>query len=218
MRHRSTLLIVCFVIAISAALTCYASRQFVMPTALAAQSYPAHDIHNDEHVTIGADPYDTEEKTKIFSQKYAENGYLPVFVVVTNDGDQPVSVADMRVELVTANKTKLLPATLDDLYRRFSKVTHRGDEPRRNPLPVPLPKKGAEAGVKPGAISEFEAAMFQAHAVEPHSSQSGFFFFDVEGISQPLAGAHLYVTRVNNNDGQELMYFDLPMDKSLAAK
>lgn len=218
MRHRSAVLGFSFLIAICLTLTCYGSKQFVMPTALAAQSYAAHDIHNDEHVSIGADPYDNDEKTKIFNQKYAENGYLPIFVVVTNDGDQPVSVSDMRLELVTANKTKLLPATLDDLYRRFSKVTRRGDEPRRNPLPVPLPKKGPETGVKPGAIGEFEAAMFQAHAVEPHSSQSGFFFFDVEGISQPLAGAHLYVTRVNNNDGQELMYFDLPMDKSLAAQ
>ena len=129
-----------------AALICFASKQFVMPTVRDAQTYPAHDIHNDEKVSIAADPYDTNEKSAIFTQKYAESGYLPVFLVVTNNGDEPVSVQSLRVELVTGNRTKILPASMDDLYRRFSKVKRRGDEPRTNPLPYPFPKKGPQAG------------------------------------------------------------------------
>jgi hypothetical protein len=201
-----------------AAVVCFASKQFAMPPVRDAQTYPAHDIHNDEKVTIAADPYDTNEKSVIFTQKYADAGYLPIFVVVTNNGDEPVSIQSLRVELVTGNRTKILPASLDDLYRRFSKVKRRGDEPRTNPLPYPFPKKGPQAGTDRHASDEFHAAMFQAQAVEPHSSQAGFFFFDVGDISQPLSGTHLYVNDVRDNNGQELMYFDIPMEKYVAAK
>jgi hypothetical protein len=35
----------------------------------------------------------------------------------------------------------------------------------------------------------------------------------VEGISDPLAGAHLYVTGVDDANGTELMYFEIPFGK-----
>jgi len=216
MRNLSRALVVAVAFLVLAALLSFASKQFSMPVARDAQTYPAHDIHNDEKVTIAADPYDTTDKGAIFTQKYAESGYLPIFLVITNNSDEPVSMPDIRVEFVTQH-TKIASATMDDLYRRFSTVKRRGDEPRTNPLPYPFPKKGPQAGVNQHASDEFHAAMFQAKAVEPHSSQAGFFFFDVDDISQPLAGAHLYVNGVRDNNGQELMYFDIPMEKYVSA-
>ncbi|HLH09873.1 MAG TPA: hypothetical protein VKW78_21720 [Terriglobales bacterium] len=206
------------ILLLSGALLTYASKQFVMPVAREAQTYPAHDVHGNENVTVAADPYDTEGKASVFTQKYAQNQILPIFVVVTNGGDQPIALENMTLQLVTQNDSKIQPANLDDLYRRFSKLKSRGDEPRRNPLPVPFPKKGPQAGVNSKAINEFNAAMFRARAVEPHSSHAGFFFFDIEGISQPLTGAHLYVTGIHDNNGQELMYLDIPLDKYLDSK
>jgi hypothetical protein len=37
----------------------------------------------------------------------------------------------------------------------------------------------------------------------------------VEGISTPLAGARIYVSGVDDANGTELMYFELPMEKYL---
>jgi hypothetical protein len=51
--------------------------------------------------------------------------------------------------------------------------------------------------------------------VEPRSSQIGFLFFDVADISNPLAGARFYLTGVRNSSGDELMYFEVPVDKYL---
>jgi hypothetical protein len=81
-------------------------------------------------------------------------------------------------------------------------------------LPIPLPKK------KPRSISkeaemEVEAAQFLAKAVEPHSIKSGFLFFDVEGIENPLAGARLVVTGLADGKGNELFYFEIPLAKYL---
>ena len=203
------------VILLAAVAISYAGKQFVMPEARSAQSYPAHDTHPNEKIAIAADPYDTGDKDVIFTQDYSDYGYLPIFVVVTNDSDEPIALQNLHLEFVTYSRSKIQPATLDDLYRRFSRVVHRGDEPRTNPLP--FPKKGTQAGVNQHARDEFQAAMFQARAVEPHSSQAGFFFFDIQGISQPLAGAHLYLTGIRDNNAQDLMYFEIPMEKYLSA-
>ena len=72
-------------------------------------------------------------------------------------------------------------------------------------------------GVSKEARQELEAAQFRALAVDPHASQSGFLFFDVEGLRDPLAGAHVYITGIHDSTGQDLMYFEIPLDNYLNA-
>ncbi len=198
-----------------ASLLAFAAKEFVMPEIFPAKTYPAHDDHPLEKVSIAADPYDLADKAAIFNENYADKGYMPILVVITNDGDQPVALNNLKVELITKRRDKIPAATEDDLYRRLSKVKRRGDEPSRNPLPIPLPGRKPDVGVNKKNRNEIDASMFSAKAVAPHENQAGFFFFDVSGISQPLAGARLYVTGIRNNDGQDLMYFEIPMEKYL---
>ena len=93
----------------------FAAKGFAMPPALPAKSYPAHDQHPLEVITVAVDPYDLADKANIFSVHYSEIGFLPLFVVITNDGDQPVELSGMKVQLVTANRTKLSPAVEAEL-------------------------------------------------------------------------------------------------------
>ncbi len=168
-----------------------------------------------EHVSIAIDPYDMPDKASIFGINYREHGLLPMQLVVSNDSDQALDLTKMTIELITHNRSKLRAATKDDLYRRLSKVKRRGDEPSRNPFPVPLPRKGPDVGLSKQARQELEAAQFNADIVKPHTSRAGFIFFDIEGISQPLPGAHLYVSDITDSRGQELMYFEIPLEKYL---
>jgi hypothetical protein len=192
-----------------------AGKQYAAPKAFPAQTYPARDEHADEKVTIAADPYDMADKAApVFTLPYKEKDYLPIYLVITNDGDQPISLNRMEVKLVTSNRNKLQPASTEDLYRRFSRVKRRGDEPSRNPLPIPLPRH-PDTGLPKGGAEEVQNAQFRARAVEPHGTQAGFLFFDIEGVSQPLAGAHLYVTGVRDGKGSDLLFFDIPMEKYL---
>ena len=186
-----------------------------MPKASSAITYPAHDQHTDEKVTIAADPYDMGDKAKIFQIDYADGGYLPVFLVITNDGDTPISMNQLGVELITHNRDKIQFATAEDLYRRFSH-TKGGDSANGKRIPLPIPS-GPKVGVKKGQRDEISDSMFAAKAVAPHETESGFFFFDVSGISHPLAGGHIIITGVDNYKGQELMYFEIPMEKYLSA-
>jgi hypothetical protein len=192
-------------------IVCLAGKHFVMPAAQPAKTYPAHDEHPSEAVTVALDPYDMADKANIFSVHYSDVGLMPIFVVITNDGDQPVALAGMKAELVTVDRTKIPPATDDDLYRRLSRPTGS-----ISPNPLPWPKK-AKGSVSKDAMDEIQNSQFAAKAVEPHGTQSGFMFFDVSGISTPLAGAHFYLTGVRDAKGNELMYFEVPLEKYLSA-
>ncbi|MFZ0759471.1 MAG: hypothetical protein WAM69_05915 [Candidatus Sulfotelmatobacter sp.] len=195
--------------AVAAFAPCLAARDFVKPQAQPAKTYPAHDAHPDEKVAIAADPYDTPEKAKLFSVKFHEHGFLPVFFVITNDGGQSISLANMQVTLTTANRDKLTPDSPDDIYRRLNNPRAATDPA----IPFPIPHKNVKGTITKKERNEIESSQFSAQAVAPHTTQSGFLFFDVEDIPSPLAGAHIYVTGVNNTKGAELMYFDIPMEK-----
>jgi len=185
-----------------------AARDFVKPAAQPAKTYPAHDDHTSDKVAIAADPYDTPAKAKIFSLNFQEHGFLPIFFIVTNDGDQPISIANMQVTLTTAGRTKLTPSSTEDIFRRLS-----NPHANMHPIPVPIPQKKVKGMLSQKERDQIETSQFAAKAVEPHTTQSGFLFFDVEDVSSPLEGARLFVTGVNDAKGTELMYFEIPMEK-----
>lgn len=188
-------------------------KGFVMPKPADAKTYPARDTSEKEKVTVAADPYDLPDKTQgVFRIKYKEEGLLPVLLVITDDGGQPVALTDMQVELVTAKRMKLHPATEDDVYRRIARQPMRGDQPSSNPLPFP---RKVRRSLKKEEMQEIQDSRFAAKAVEPHATQAGFLFFDVEGIDNPLAGAHLYISGLRNSQGQELIFFDIPLEQYL---
>jgi hypothetical protein len=187
-----------------------AGKSFVKPVPKTAINYPAHDFHRDEQVSIAADPYDNAEKAKIFTINFAEHGFLPIFFIITNDGDQAVSIANMQVKLITANRSKFTPIDTDALYRRLSNPQAKTST--NNPLPFPHKVKG---GVTKQQMDEIESSQFAARAVEPHSTQAGFLFFDAGDISSPLRGATIDISGVDDAKGAELLFFEIPMDKYL---
>lgn len=188
--------------------TLLAGKSFVKPVAKAAFNYPAHDLHRDEKVSIAADPYDNPEKAKIFTINFAEHGFLPIFFIVTNDGDQPVSIANMQVKLITGNHSKLTPIEPSDLYRRLSNPQTKTS----SNIPLPFPKK-VKGGVSKAQMDEIDQSQFAARAVEPHTTQSGFLYFDIAGVNSPLRDSIIDIEGVNDVRGAELLFFEISMDK-----
>ena len=205
---------------LAVALLAFAAKQFAMPRALPIAEYPAHDVHPMEKVGIAADPYDTREKQRaLFVGDYLDHSLLPVFLVVRNDGDQPISLTNIRMELLTRDRAKASACTDDDLYRRFTnakKYQQKSTGARKIPYPIPLPK-GDQGLVKKELREEFDASRFFAKAVEPHGTQSGFVFFDIGPLENPALGASLTITGVKDGDGNALMFFEIPLDKYVNA-
>ena len=204
-------------LAVAALLLCaalaFAAKTFQMPRIYDARTYPARDEHTQEKVTIAADPYDTEDRQQIFSVDYREHELLPVLLIVTNDGDTPVTLADMKIEMMTSRRVKLVPASQQDIVRRIQKPVKRPDSPRVSP--IPLPRRKMKPGVNQDTMDEIDQSMFHAMAVEPHTTRGGFVYFNVEGIGNPLAGAQLTVNGLSTSDGKALFFFEIPMEKYL---
>jgi len=187
----------------------WAFKDFVMPKAENASTYPSKDSQPSAKITVAIDPYNTAPKDDIFNTRYVQEGILPMFLVITNDGDKPISVTKMSSELVTATHAKLEALTSDEVMRRVLHVNASSTNPGRvGSIPIPGGNKNTKAQPQ---IEEINRARFSAFAVEPHSTQSGFLFFDIEDVHNPLQGAHVYLTGVRDAGGNELMYFDIPV-------
>lgn len=186
----------------------FASRDYHAPEVKAAQTYAAHEEHASEHVAIAVEPYDTAEKQKIFPVDFRAHDLLPVLLVISNNGDQPISLTDMRVQLITGERDKLTPDSSDDIYRRLA-------NPRatdRSPVPFPIPRRKVKGTVSAKTMDQIQSAQFAAKAVEPHTTRSGFLFFDVRGL-RALTGSHVLFTNLHNGQGGDLMFFEIPLDK-----
>jgi hypothetical protein len=195
--------------------TLWAAKEFVMPRPENANTYPSKDAHPAEKVTAAIELYNAPPKSDIFITPYAQEELLPVYLVITNDGDQPIALTNMRVQLVTPTRNKLESLTTDDVFRRVGHISASSTNPARvGPLPLPSKNKNKKAQQE---YQEILAANFAAEGVEPHTTKAGFLFFDVQNIKQPGAGSHIYLTGITDGKGNELMYFDIPVIASNAA-
>jgi len=196
-------------------MTLWAFKEFVPPRAENASTYPCKDSHPNEKVTVAIDLYNAPPKSDIFVTPFAEESILPVFLVISNEGDKPIALTRMRVQLVTAQRAKLESLTIDDVLRRVTHISGSSTSPQRaGPIPLPGNSKNKKAQKQ---YQELLNANFAAEAVEPHTTKSGFIFFDVLGVKQPVVGAHLYLTGLLDAGGNELMYFEIPTIPSNAA-
>ena len=181
-------------------------KLFNPPAANHARTYPAHESHDDERVSIAIDPYDTADKARTFKVNYQEKGFLPIRLIISNDSDQTIVLSDLKIEYITAKRIKIEPATTDDIYRRLVRANADASSKKLQPPHSEDAKQ---------AMAELEAAQFVPDSVGSHALRSGFLFFDISGIAVPEAGAHVYITGLKTG-GKELFYFDIPLEKYLS--
>lgn len=190
------------------------SKRFSPPAAAAAKTYPAHESHDDERVSIAIDPFDMPDKAKIFRINYREKGFLPIRLIISNDSDGYLMLNDLKIEYITAKRDKIEPATTDDIYRRVVHLKRNPASPPRVPIPLPRDRSPVSKDAKE-AVDELDQAQFVPNPVDPHSFRSGFLFFDITGVDPPEAGAHVYLTGLKLGE-KVLFYFDIPMEKYLS--
>jgi hypothetical protein len=184
-------------------------KGFTPPRAQPAQTYPAHESHPDEKVTIGLDLYNSSPKNSIFKIKYKDYDLLPVRLIISNDGDKPLMLDHIKIQLITAQKEKIPVAVRDDLLRKLARPEKVTNRPRVG-LPIPVPRDNKP--ISKDAREEIDSAMFVNVPVSPHALQSGFLFFDVSGIENPQEQAHIFISGIKAGS-QELFYFDIPLDQ-----
>src|SRR6204780_5872882 len=186
------------------------------PPVQPATSFAAVEVHDKEKVAVAAEPYDTKEKEAIFRVDYLSHGVMPVRLIVTNNGNRPISLRDARILFLTAAGDKIQAAEPEDVERLMTRKEREGS---KIPMPGPIPA----IKLKPKASNketeaDFDAFEYQALVVEPHSTRAGFLFYDVSQLDHPLKGAKLHLHKLRDADGQELFYFEIPFDSYLKSR
>jgi hypothetical protein len=186
------------------------------PPVQPATTFAAVETHDKEHVSIAAEPYDTKDKEAIFRIDYLSHGVMPIRLIVTNDGDRPISLRDARILFETSSGDRIQAAEPEDVERLMTRKEREGS---KIPLPGPLPPIRTHPKASNKDIeADFDTFEYQALAVEPHTTRAGFLFYDVSDMSHPLRGARLYLRVLRNADGDELFEFEIPFDKYLKSK
>jgi hypothetical protein len=188
----------------------------VPPPVQPATTFAAVEIHADEKVAIAAEPYDTKEKESIFRIDYLAHGVMPVRLIVTNNGDRPISLRDARILFETPAGDRIQASEPEDVERLMTRKEREGG---KIPMPGPIPS----IKLKPKASNkdieaDFNTFEYGALVVEPHTTRAGFLFYDVSQLDHPLKNAKLYLYKLRNADGGELFYFEIPFDKYLQSK
>jgi hypothetical protein len=154
-----------------------------------------------EGLTIGVEAYRDREKVKQVFRKtdFDKAGVLPILVVLANDNDHALQLDRMRVNLITGDRQSIEPIAADEVLRPA-----RIQRPDAPPRPSPFP------GLGQSDVSERE---FVAPVVAARSKAWGFFYFRLGKGPDRLTGAKLYLTGIRNaKTGQELLYFEIPLD------
>ncbi|HEY6377054.1 MAG TPA: hypothetical protein VIX90_16155 [Edaphobacter sp.] len=179
-----------------------------------ANQYAAFETHPDEHVTVAAEPCNDPEQCSFFRLQYVQHGFIPIRVIITNDGDTALSLDEVRMQFISANHDVIPAALPDDINRRlFSTKSAQGTKVPLVPLTIhhaPVDKK---------ITQDDDDFGFQGTTVNPHSTLAGYLFYDVRGLDDPpLKGAEFYVKMIHTLDGKkELFAFSIPLNKWLAS-
>lgn len=165
-----------------------------------ASSYASKQTN--DHVTVAAVPYDTEELAHMAFGKLNPNQYgvLPVLVIIQNDTDQALKLDHLEAEYTSFDGHNL-DATPADEVKTLGGV-ERPNVPVGRPIPIHRKHKN------PLDVWEIDGRSFNAKLLPPHESVNGFFYFQT--THQP--GSKFYLTGIKvAPTGQDVFYFDIPL-------
>ena len=188
------------------------------PPVKPAVEYIMHEVHENEKVTIAAEPCNEPDLCKFFRLEYIQHGFLPVRVIVTNDREQAIVLDDVRIQFVPGEGEKEGAATDEDVNRRLFS--------RKSTVPTRIPIVGITLNKEPidqKILNDDTDFGFVSTVVPPHSTRAGYVFYDVRGIDDPvMKHAELYLKMIHYTDEHgkrtELFPFTLPFDPWLAAQ
>jgi hypothetical protein len=167
-----------------------------------ASSYPAKQTN--DHVTVAAVAYDTEELAHTAFGKLNPNQYgvLPVLIIIQNDTDQALKLDHLDVEY-TGVDGRRVEATPANEVQTLGGTERPNIQTTTNPLPRLHKHKN------PLDVWEIDGRSFAAKLLPAHESANGFFYFQT--THRP--GSKFYLTGVKvAATGQDIFYFEIPLE------
>lgn len=193
------------------------ANELIPPPEAPATAYAAVEVHASEGLAIAAEPCESREKQSIFAADYLAHGILPIRLIITNSSSHAVSLAEAEILFLPAHGEPIQAATAEEVITQLGIGGKLGHS---LPMPGPLPSIHwkAKSSAAKAVRADFERYVFRSLRVEPHTTVSGFLFYDLSQLKEPLPGARLELRRLLAADGHELFGFEIPFDSYLHSK
>jgi hypothetical protein len=176
-----------------------------------ARSYPF--VATQGHVTIAADPYETNDKIKTaFDIKDLEKlGIVPVNVIISNEGEDLISVNGEDINLLDEKNHSLESLPVEEVVHA---ILSKGKSPStRGPNTssrFPLPRREGLRGDAFEIETDFNNKALKEVRIAPKATASGFVFFRLPDHQMRLAGHKLYIPQVKNlKTKEDLLFFEI---------
>lgn len=166
-----------------------------------ASSYKSKQTN--DHVTVAAVAYDTEEMARTAFGKLNPNQYgvLPILVIIQNDTDQALKLDHLDAEYTNAAGRNLEATPAEEVKTLGG--AERPSVPVASPYPIHRKHKN------PLDAWEIDGRAFSAKLLPAHESASGFFYFQI--AHEP--GSKFYLTGIQvAATGKDIFYFDIPLE------
>ncbi|MBZ5536470.1 MAG: hypothetical protein LAO31_10980 [Acidobacteriia bacterium] len=186
-----------------------------------AKSYLALDSH--DKITIAAQPYDRPEKVlEVFDRDPSRQNFVTVLIVVSNDSDDEIEVDGIEVELANSKLHALHPTPTEDVVRE---IFYPKDRRRDSKGKIGI--GGIGLGGNPekdftNARADFLSKELGDKFIPPHSTASGFVFYETPQLEAALVGGKIYIPRVRirrsadpKQVGRELLFYEIDLKPAI---
>jgi hypothetical protein len=209
--RRSLITAIVFACSLACAQSAHAEKPRKPKPPLPAAQYPFHATHDSEHVTIAAEPCDTKDKLPDTRLDYLGHGFMPIRVIVTNDGDESILLDDARIHFLAADDTIIPAATTDDLERGIFRL--KDATGTRLPLGIPIPITVGKSDDNKKILEDDEDFGFKTTTILPHTTVAGYLYYDIHLLDDPpLAHAFLELRKVKlATTNKYLDNFEIPL-------
>lgn len=197
------------------------------PSLRSAEQQPATPMRTsalDSHegMTIAVEPFTRADQYKAaFPKKNPfASGIVAVRVMFRNETADSIRVnlSRIRLSLTLEDESRQeLPSLTSEEVADVVFTSKAKDPTRRTRLPIPLPssnKIGHDKNWTELARAAEEASVRNG-VIAPHSTTEGLLYFDLQGQTELLSNARLYVPElVALEKNQGLLYFDIDLSRA----
>lgn len=186
------------------------------PTPMRTSSLDSH-----EGMTIAVEPFTSAEQYKAAFPKKSPfaSGIVALRLMFRNETADSIRVnlSRIRLSLTLEDESRQeLPSLTSDEVADVVFSPKLKDPTRRTRLPIPLPSSNKVGHDKKWTelAKAAEEASVRSGVIAPHSTAEGLLYFDLQGQTELLSNARLYIPElVALEKNQGLMYFDIDLNR-----
>jgi len=215
LRSKTTISAIRLISSLLALFICSSAEVIAGYKSLKVKAEPAktYEFHQQQGpITIAADPYETKEKIKTaFDLKELEQmGIVPVHIIISNDGEDPIAISGQDINLLNSNNRSLAALPVDEVVRAI--VYKEGPRTSRSPSPLPFPRGSGRRGDAFEIETDLTNKSLRELRVSPKTTSGGFVFFKLPNNRMKLGGYKVYIPELHNmRTRQSLLFFEIDL-------